>query len=65
MKKVKQTHQTIKKIIIKSLTILIAVAIGLVGMSLLHFITLPDVVTRFVGYLLIITSVYYTFCKLK
>lgn len=64
-KKAKDTTATIKIWVQRAITLVISVSIALVGMSLLRFITLPDVVIKFVGYLLILAAGVYIFKKLK
>lgn len=64
-KKMQDTTITIKTWVLRTVTLLVAISIALVGMSLLKFISLPDVVTKFVGYLLIVAAVFYLYRKLK
>lgn len=64
-KKAKDTTATIKIWVQRAITLVISVSIALVGMSLLRFISLPDVVIKFVGYLLILAAGVYIFKKLK
>lgn len=65
MKKVKETTNTIKVWAMRIATLVIAISLALVGMSLLRFIALPDVVIKFVGYLLIVSGLIYIAKHLK
>ena len=65
MNKVKETTKTVKVWITRSLNLIIAISLALVGMSIINYITLPEVVTKFVGYLLIVSAVVYIYRNLK
>lgn len=65
MKKVKETSTKIKVFGTRVLNLIIAVSLALVGMSVLNFIHLPEVIVKFVGYLLIVSAVYYTYRNFK
>lgn len=58
-KKLTKTNNTIKLWSKRVITLVIAISLGLVGMSILQVIELPDMLIRFVGYLLIISGVVY------
>lgn len=59
MKKVKQTTNNIKVYTPRVITLTISICLALVGMSVLKIIDLPDMLIRFVGYLLIVSAVVY------
>lgn len=65
MKQVKETTNKIKVWVSRTLNLLIAISLALVGMSVINYITLPEVVTKFVGYLLILSAVVYIYRNLK
>jgi hypothetical protein len=65
MKQVKETTNKIKVWVSRTLNLLIAISLALVGMSVINYITLPEVVTKFVGYLLIVSAVVYIYRNLK
>lgn len=65
MKKVKETTNQVKTWILRAVTLVIAIALALVGMSILHFINLPEMIVKFVGYLLIVSAVVYIAKHLK
>ena len=65
MNKVKETTKTVKVWITRSLNLIIAISLALVGMSIINYITLPAVVIMFVGYLLIVSAVVYIYRNLK
>jgi hypothetical protein len=65
MKQVKETTNKIKVWVSRTLNLLIAISLALVGMSIINYITLPEVVTKFVGYLLIVSAVVYIYRNLK
>lgn len=58
-KKINKTTNNIKLWVKRVITLTLAISFGLVGASLLKVITLPDMLIRFVGYLLIISAVVY------
>lgn len=64
-KKINKTNQIIKTWTMRAITVAIAICIGLVGMSILKVIDLPDVLIKFVGYLLIVSAVVYIFKNYK
>jgi hypothetical protein len=65
MNKVKETTKTVKVWASRSLNLIIAISLALVGMSIINYITLPEVVIKFVGYLLIVSAVVYIYRNLK
>lgn len=65
MKKVKETSTKVKVFGTRLINLVIAISLALVGMSVLHYINLPEFVVKFVGYLLIISAVYYTYRNFK
>jgi len=65
MKQVKATTNKIKIWLSRALNLLISISLALVGMSIINYITLPEVVIKFVGYLLIVSAVVYIYRNLK
>jgi hypothetical protein len=65
MNKFKESIKPVKIWMSKFLSIIITISLGLVGMSILNYIIVPEVVTKFVGYLLIVAAVVYIYRNLK
>jgi hypothetical protein len=65
MNQIKATTKTISTWVTRSTHLLIAISLGLVGMSLLKLVTLPELAIKFVGYLLIVSAVVYIYRNLK
>jgi hypothetical protein len=57
--------KAIKTWVSRCLNLVIAISLALVGISVINYITLPEVVTKFVGYLLIVSAVVYIYRNLK